>query len=195
MFQNGFPKAIIQNEYRSVLPLIESKQFGRVTTGFCHAYNSENERYLLSSGETVYFPYRIYYRDNELRYSQIADPNAKLVFDCIYTRSDDGFVREKHLKQILSANYPEWCMPYILRLASEYVCEIVAEIYESMKAQDNSAFQSFCNNNPVLLKRAYTRMVSYWNEFYRCDYYRFSNYVGTKLFRECFSPNTNFEKL
>lgn len=195
MFQNGFPSAIIQDEYQKVLPLIGTEQYGRVTVGFSHAYNSESEHYILASGETVFFPYRIYYRDNDLCFSQIADVKSKLVYDCMFTRSCDGFVREKHLKQILSSDYPEWCMPYILRLASEYVYEIIEDIYESMKSQDNSAFQTFCRNNPVLLKRAYTRMTSYWNEFYRSDYYRFSNYIGAKLFREYFCPYTNFEKL
>ena len=37
-------------------------------------------------------------------------------------------------------------------------------------------------------------MVSYWNCFHRDKCFRFKNYVGGKLFKECFCPNVNFEK-
>lgn len=195
MFQNGFPREIIQNEYQKALPLIGTERYGYAASGFFHSYQSENERYLLTSGETVFFPYRIYCQDHDLSLSQIPDVKTKLVYDCMFTRSCDGFVREKHLRQILSSDYPEWCMPYILRLSSEYVYAILEDIYESMKSQDNNAFQMFCRNNPVLLKRAYKRMTSYWNAYYRSDYSRFSEYLGAKLFRECFGPHTDFDKL
>ncbi len=195
MFSNGFPEKNIQDKYRKVLPLICKETYSNVSRGYIDAYNSENEYYVLSNGEKICFPYRMYYRDDDLIYSQLTDNDEKLIYNCIFSRSCDGNVREKHLKHILNFDFPEWCMPYVLRLSSEYVVEIVEQTYLLMKEKDNTDFQKFCIRNPLLFKRAYTRMVSYWNQFYREEYNRFDKYVGTKLFKECFCPDTNFEKL
>lgn len=197
MFNNGFPEMILNDILKRILPLISYETYGDVFYGFADSNNSENEIYALSDGEEIRFPYRVYYLDDESIYSKITNDEERLVYDCIFSRSCNGYIREKHIIRILNSDYPEWCMPYILRLSSEYVVEIVERIYEIMKDKDNTAFQMFCHNNPVLLKRAYTRMVSYWNEFYRYRkrYCKFDSYVGTKLFKECFCPNNNFEKI
>ncbi len=85
-------------------------------------------------------------------------------------------------------------MPYILRLSSEYVVEITEIIYEAIKGKDNRQIQDFCRNNPILLKRAYTRMTSYWKCYYKYQYPEFEDYVGKKLFDECFFPRGSFGK-
>lgn len=195
MFSNGFPEKDIQNKYKKVVSLICKETYNNISRGYADGYNSENEFYVLSNGERISFPYRVYFRDDDLIYSQLTDDEEKLVYNCIFSRSCDGHIREKHLVRILNSDFPEWCMPYILRLSSEYVVEIVEQIYLLMKEKDNTAFQKFCNKNSSLLKRAHTRMTSYWSVFYREKYSSFDKYIGTRLFKECFSPNTNFEKL
>lgn len=195
MFSNGFPEKDMQNKYKKVVSLICKETYNNNSIGYADAYNSENEFYVLSNGEKICFPYRVYYCDDDLIYSQLTDDDEKLIYNCIFSRSCDGQVREKHLMRMLNSDFPEWCMPYVLRLSSEYVVEIIEQIYLLMKKKDNTAFQMFCIKNPSLLKRAYTRMTSYWNEFYREKYSKFDSYIGTKLFKECFCPNTNFEKL
>ena len=195
IFSNGFPEKDIQSKYRKVVSLICKETYNNVSVGYADGYNSQNEFYVLSNGERISFPYRVYFRDDDLIYSQLTDEEEKLIYNCIFSRSCDGKIREKHLVHILNSDFPEWCMPYILRLSSEYVVEIVEQIYLLIKERDNTAFQTFCVKNPSLLKRAYTRMTSYWNEFYREKHRSFDKYIGTRLFKECSCPNTNFEKL
>ncbi len=122
-------------------------------------------------------------------------PNERLIYHCIFTRSCDGHVREKHLRAIMTEDYPEWCMPYILKLSSEYVVEILEVIYEFMYGKDNALFQVFCQNNPYLFRYYHSRMISYWNEFYRDRCYRYHNYVGYKLYKECFRFRRSNEKI
>ena len=50
-------------------------------------------------------------------------------------------------------------------------------------------------SNKTVKKRAYTRMASYWACYYKYRYPEFKYYVGRKLFEECFSPQTDFNKL
>ena len=195
MVKLWFPEEI-GDKYKELLPSITDKlpdEF--LSVAYADGYDSDNEYYSLSDGTSICFKYRIYFCDDEMFYSSIENHTEKLIYDCVFTRSNCGYTREKHLKRILATDFPEWCMPYILRLSSEYVVEIVECIYKNLITRDNTKFNLFCRNNPRMLKRAYTRMVSYWNEFYRDDYSNFDDYVGTKLFKECLSPHTNFEKL
>ena len=193
MFSEGFPIEL-NIEYIHVLSVISKKTVNNVSCGISDGYNSDNEVYYLSDGSMVRFPYRIYFEDDEYAYS-ILDDIEKAIYDCIYTRHCDGHIREKHLERLLSIKMQEWFMPYLLRLSSEYVVEIVELIYKEIKGRDNQRIQIFCHNNPLLLKRAYTRMTSYWECYYKNQYPEFKSYVGRKLFRECFSPHTNFEKI
>lgn len=76
-------------------------------------------------------------------------------------------------------------MPYILRVASEYVIEIVDLVYKELVNRNNELFHKFCINNIQIVKKNYQRMVSYWNYFYRDKCFRFKNYIGRKLFKKC----------
>ena len=193
MFVDGFPYSI-REEYINVISVISYRTINNVSIGVQDAYNSENESYSLFDGTDIKFPYRIYFVDDESIYEKLTSIE-KMVYDCIFTRSCDGYIREKHLLNLLNTEIPEWCMPYILRLSSEYVVEIIALLYDALIHKDNDMVQAFCYNNPKQLKRSYQRMVSYWNEYYRNQYPKFRDYIGRKLFRECFAPRTNFEKI
>ena len=185
-FDNGFPERL-KTEYARVISIIVEGT-DSVTDKITDAYNSDKEIYLLSDGKQIKFPYRIYCQDDEHAYSLFGD-NEKLIYDCIFTRSNDGYVREKHIENILGTEIPEWCLPYILRSSADYVLDIVNTIYEHLKHRDNSLFQAFCRNNPKILQTNYRRMSTYWNEYYRSDYPEFSTYIGQKLFLECFSTD------
>lgn len=49
-------------------------------------------------GSSVTFPYRVYYIDDENIYNKLTSREEKLIYDCIFSRSCNGYVREKHLK-------------------------------------------------------------------------------------------------
>jgi hypothetical protein len=126
--------------------------------------------------------------DDDFEYSRLAD-NEKLVYDCIFTRSYNGHVREKHIRYLMMIDLPEWCFPYIVRASSDYVLEIVNAIYEELKLRDNNQLKDFCKNNLEIVQTNFRRMCSYWNEYYRRVFPEFTTYVGTKLFSECLMPN------
>ena len=157
------------------------------------SYNSQNEFYTLSDGCQIKFPYRVFFIDDNELYEEL-DEEEKIIYDCIFTRHCDGYIREKHIRNILSKDFDDNCMPYILRVASEHVIEIVDLVYKKLANRNNELFHKFCINNIQLVKKNYQRMVSYWNYFYRDKCFRFKNYIGRKLFKKCFCPNINFEK-
>lgn len=118
----------------------------------------------------------------------------KLIYHCIFSRSCDGFVRQRHIEAILSDNYPFWAFPFILKVSDEYVMEIVEIIYEKLRFCNTTEMKEFCLVNLQQFIRSHDRMISYWNEFYRERCFRYKNYVGKKLYENCFGYTRSMEK-
>lgn len=191
MFEEGFP-ICLQVKLHAVLGHISTKTYNNISRGYTDTPN--NEQFELLDGSMIQFPYRVYFVDDGLC-DCLNGVEEQLIYHCIFTRCCDGYVREKHLKAILAMDYPDWCMPYILKLSSEYVVELLNVIYASMENTDNSLFQAFCQNNPYLFKYYHSRMISYWNEYYRKQWYRYHDYVGYKLYKECFGYEKSNDRI
>ena len=140
----------------------------------------------------VQFPYRIYLEEPKEERIQALSDTQKLILACIYTRSHDGYIRQKYVKEILDVDFPAWCIPYIVKLCDEYVAEILEVIYDGLKDRDNGEVQEFCRNNRERTRKGYARMTSYWNEYYRVT--KFQKYIGRKLYRQCLGYTKSFEK-
>ena len=110
------------------------------------------------------------------------------------SRSSDGYVREEHIKELLKTDLPEWAIPYVIKICDEYVIEILQTVYDSLSRQDCRKYKEICALNFEYIKRAHTRMISYWNEFYRWDCYRYENYIGKKLYLDCFGYSKTGQK-
>lgn len=143
---------------------------------------------------TIKFPYRIYIKDVSDKKVNRLNEQQKMILHCIYSRSNDGYVRQKHIKALLNMDYCDWAIPYVVKVCDEYVVEILEMVYDILKDQNTDCFKRFCLNNTENFLRGYCRMVSYWNCYYRCKYSKFSEYIGRKLFTECFGYTKTLEK-
>ena len=139
--------------------------------------------------QSISFPYRVYFYEIDDNDISKMDNQQKAVMHCIYSRSCDGFVREKHIKSLLSMNYPDWAIPYIVKVCDEYVVEILQTVYNKLKDANTEEIKRFCMDNMNSFCRSYNRMISYWNEFYRYDCYHYKEYIGRKLFIEYFGAS------
>lgn len=180
----AFPKELRQDvlAVRSIL-FKEYKESGQ---DILLKETAEKITYRLLDGQEISFPYRIYDPDVYDRCSDRFTPEQRMICRCLFTRSDDGFVRERHGRAILEEGCPDWAVPYLVKLADEYVIQILQCIYDGWRELDTEAVRDFCRLNRRSLLRSYDRMVSYWNEFYREEYPHLEDYVGEKLFRRCF---------
>ncbi len=145
-------------------------------------------KYKLLSGENIEFPYRIYGVEKIETPSEFS-LEQKIIFHAFLSRSNNGYVREKHIHEILEIDYPEWIFPYIVKLSDEYVIEILDLIYSYLKNKDCQEIKNFCKLNTFSFVRSYDRMASYWGEYYGGSFYK---YVGRKLFRECYGYQKSF---
>jgi hypothetical protein len=145
-------------------------------------------------GYTVSFPYRIYFNEiSDEQFSSCSETEQRMLH-CLFTRSCDGYVREKHIKALLSERLAEWEIPFIIKCSDEYVVQIVELIYDALKNENNDMIKAFCRNNQMSFCKSYSRMISYWNEFYRYECYKYKNYIGRKLFHECYGYVRSMEK-
>lgn len=187
MFQDGFP-INLRDDVTKIITLISQKTIN-VTIG-----ESQDFIEYFQDEKVIKFPYRIYYIDNSDEFIDNLSVQQKMILHCIYSRSYDGFVRQKHLNSLLLMDYADWAIPYIVKICDEYVVEILEMAYEILKEQETEHIKRFCLENIATFCKSYNRMSSYWNEYYRYKYKNFQHYIGRKLFRDCFGYSKSLER-
>lgn len=146
--------------------------------------SDEGVSYQLVSGETVRVPYRLYMP--EVPNLEGLSPQQQLIAQCLLTRHSNGFIREQHLKKLLTAVLPDWCYPFLVKLADEYILSVLVLLLTYLGHQERSALRQFCELNQPQLQRGHQRMLSYWNEYYRKKYPDFTTYPGYFLYQTYF---------
>jgi len=189
MFRNGFPNHF-RDDVTKAVGIIPQKTYNNVTIGV-----SQDSIQYFQDDNVIRFPYRIYYIDISDEVIENLSERQKMILHCIYSRSCDGFVRQKHLYSLLQMDFEDWAIPYIVKICDEYVVEILEMTYEMLKEQDTERIKRFCLENIVPFCKSYKRMISYWNEYYRYRYYNFEQYIGRKLYRECFGYSKSLERM
>lgn len=117
-----------------------------------------------------------------------------MIYHCIFSRSYDGYVRQKHIEVLLDSATSEWAMPYIIKICDEYVKEILEIVYQKLNGRNCEKYKKLCDINFDYFKLGHCRMISYWNEYYRYECYRYQEYIGKKLYGECFGYNKTGQK-
>lgn len=189
-----------RNKLLSKLIQAFPKEYGADVEAVCKALTVSNKAYNgalcsdettewnLLSGEKIKLPYRVYLSD-KLVFQTDLTARQQLIYHCIFSRSYDGYVRQKHVEALLDSDTPKWAMPYIIKICDEYVKEILTVVYQKLKARNCETYKALCQINFEYFKLGHCRMISYWNEYYRYDCYRYKDYVGKKLYGECFGYN------
>ena len=123
--------------------------------------------------EIISIPYRIYSDDLE-HVAVDADTPQATVRDCLASRHHDGFVRQRHLRELLR-HFDPIVVPYVVQLTGEYVLEILQDIADWTQATSDSvavrtAFGEFLAANPSYYLTTTRRITSYWSCYYRLRY-------------------------
>jgi hypothetical protein len=131
-------------------------------------------------GEVVRIPARIYFPEPDPGKLRLLTARERLIAQCLFTRHNDGFVRERMVKPLLLQN-AFWTLPFVVQLLGEYVIEIVRVVEEHLRAADEVPYAHFLNENPVFWRRTRSRMVSYWDCYYRREFPNFESYPGRRV--------------
>lgn len=188
MFCNAFP-CNLEGYLIDVIETMPKKTFNNVPL-----VASDNVIEYAVENHVVDIPYRVYALDiSDAEYEKLSQIQ-KQILCCIYTRSCNGYIREKYLRKLLDMQFEQWAIPFVVKLCDEYVLELLEILYDKLKERDNTDIQNFCLKNKVPISKGYSRMISYWNEFYRGYEANFRHYIGRKLFRECLGYDRTFER-
>lgn len=193
MIARGFPNAL-EKDVGLVWESITSHCPRAATDVIFPADFAKATAWQLFDGERVNIPYRVYYTDTAATPPAHFSLQQQTIYHCILSRSCDGYVREQHIKALLEADLPHWALPYVIKVCDEYVVEILETVYAHLSTIDTSAYQALCRLNLSQFLYSHARMVSYWNEYYRWDCYRYRNYVGKALFERCFGYTRSMEQ-
>ncbi|MBQ7364330.1 MAG: hypothetical protein IJW46_01885 [Clostridia bacterium] len=194
LFQRRYSKELYQafpkdcrNEVTRVLFHIRRRHTDPMEAYYCRQTLS----WRLLSGECVTLPYRLKLKEMDL--DGFSD-TEKLIAHCLFSRSPDGYTRERHLRAMLTYDLPDWAAVYVMTLAGEYVKEILQVIDSALRERDWHLWRALARENFFVIKRLHEKMISYWNEFYRFDCYRYRDYVGKALFRDIFGYRKTGQK-
>ena len=188
MFYSAFPNCL-REKLNQVIEILPNDTFNNVSI----TTSDDIIVYALADSK-LKIPYRMYLLDvADTEYEKLSQIQRQILC-CIYTRSCNGYLREKYLRKLLDMSFELWVIPFIVKLCDEYVLEILEIIYDKLKERDNTDIQRFCLMNKVSIRKSYSRMISYWNEYYRGYEFDFRKYVGRKLFRECLGYDRAFER-
>jgi len=183
LIAEGFPE-----EFKSDVEIIVNQLPLRTYNNVNILMSYNTIHYVINNQSPVEIPYRIYLIDASDGVINSLNIQQKMILHCIYSRSCNGFVRQKHLKSLLSMEYADFVIPYIVKASDEYVIEILAMIYNILAQQDTMRIRSFCMENAGEFQKGYSRMISYWNVYYRNkgNSNNYLDYAGYKLFNECY---------
>ena len=133
-------------------------------------------------GVLLHIPHRIYYNEPTLPQYKSLTEKQQLLINCLYTRHDNGFIREEKLKSIInSCSKHSWIIPYLILLTGDYVIEILEVIKDNLDVIDKAEVKDFIANNPVLYNSLESHVVSYWNCYYRLEYPNKDDYAGFQI--------------
>ena len=68
-----------------------------------------------------------------------------------------------------------------MQLIGEYVYELLPIIDTKINEKTLNYYSEFSDNNPKYWQQTESRMISYWNEYYRCKFPKLKEYLGFEI--------------
>ena len=136
------------------------------------------ERVILS-GESLVIPKRVYFG----KYNpKSLTSREELMLYCLYLSHHNGYFREQDLQEVLQAT-EDFVVPYVAQLLGDYVYEILEVLAKNLPKEMKCRLKSFLAENPQLKRRIESRIVSYWDCYYKGACPDLKQYIGYQLFK------------
>ncbi|WP_018342515.1 hypothetical protein [Cytophaga aurantiaca] len=142
-----------------------------------------DEQELILDGHKIKIPRRVYFDNPKETTGDNLTVRQKNILDCIYLRHHNGFVRQQRLERLIDNEEDYFVIPYIFQLLGEYVMEILEVADKHINDKTINNYLKFFNENPKYRQQTESRMVSYWDIYYRrAKYKKLNEYVGRQIF-------------
>ena len=181
--KKSFPKELYSdlNEIFKILPFDNNQV--RLRDGQTHKVDNlihESELNIKFNNENLIIPYRLYFNEPNPELEKSLTDKQKDILNCIYLRHHNGYLREKRLN-LISASSENWTVPFIIQLVGEYVYELLPIIDKKINENTLDYYAQFRDENPRYWQQTESRMISYWNEYYRYQFPKLKEYLGFEI--------------
>jgi len=179
----AFPKEL-ENDVKKVLEIMpfENNEITRHDGTTNKAINliHENELNIKLKNESLTIPYRLYFNEPNPELEKTLTEKQKDILNCIFLRHHNGYLREKRLN-LLSKNSEKWTIPFVVQLIGEYVYELLPIIDKNINENTLDFYAEFRDKNPKYWQQTESRMISYWNIYYRYKFPKLKEYLGFEI--------------
>ena len=137
-------------------------------------------------GESLILPSRLYLNEVKEEKIQTLTERQRWILYCMYTRHQDGYIREKYVRRLKQEQAKtDWVLLYLIELTGEYVCEIFERIEPMLQTWSEERLRTFTTVNDRYLQRIERRIISYWDLHQRANYPVLwdTRYVGFRIAR------------
>ncbi|WP_276975559.1 hypothetical protein [Flavobacterium filum] len=139
---------------------------------------------IILNEEKLVIPGRVYFDSPTDATGNTLTRTQQTILNCIYLRHHNGFIRQKRLEKLIDNTDDYFIIPYIFQLLGEYVMEILEVVDKHINDKTIDNYLKFSNENPLYRQQTESRMISYWNEYYRAipAYRKLNDYIGKEIF-------------
>lgn len=169
---NAFPAAL-RKDVEKVIEIIPVEQKVLHADGNFYQMSSlidSNEQIIFLDKELLRIPNRIYINEPNQDNEKLLTTLQKTILNCIYLRHENGFVRQRRL-ELLHGKTDYFVVAFIFQLLGEYVIEILEVIDKLIDEKNIGLYARFIDENPKLWQKTESRVISYWNAYYRRPQY------------------------
>lgn len=132
------------------------------------------------SGKKIIIPDRVYFNEPSSSKVQTLSITQRQILNCILLTNANGYIRQKYLKD-LEIEFGNWVIPYVIMNLGGYVLEILNELDLKIDNNNIKLFSEYVSENNSYWVKTKSRVISYWNEYYRESTPNVKDYVGYKI--------------
>ena len=141
------------------------------------------EQEIILNGQKLIIPGRVYFDNPTDTTGKTLNDNQQTILNCIYLRHHNGFVRQKRLEKLIENTNDYFVIPYIFQLLGEYVMEILEVADKHINDKTINNYLKFFTENPKYRQQTESRMIIYWDVYYRrTKYKKLNEYIGQQMF-------------
>lgn len=189
---NAFPKTL-KSDVETVLNIIPF-EVNNVTLRDGKNYKVDNLIHsstmtIKLDNELLTIPYRLYFNEPNSEKEEKLTETQKTILNCIYLRHHDGYLRQRKLEELIEKN-DFWVIPFKFQLLGEYVFEILHVLDKHINEKTIENYLRFVKENPKYYQKTESRMISYWNEYYRYQSPKLKDYIGQHIVNKIKKANS-----
>ena len=141
------------------------------------------EQEIILDGQKLIIPGRVYFDNPTDTAGNSLTINQQTILNCIYLRHHNGFVRQQQLEKLIYNVKDYYVIPFVFQLLGEYVMEILEVADKHINDKTINNYLKFFNENPTYRQQTESRMISYWDVYYRRTKYKnLKEYIGWQIF-------------